>query len=119
MNVITCAECNGTEEFRVRPDRAFECPQGHEITAQDIDLDGMEVWVVDASGTLGYVIHPVVSLEAIAEALDNLEAAEWCHDPAYAARSAFDTALNACLDYVAAYRAGACEVPSDPEESEG
>lgn len=118
MNIITCVECNGTETFRVRPDRAFECPQGHELTARDISLDGMEIWAVNASGTLGYVTHPVVSLEAVREALENLEASEWCPDPEYSARSALDAALNACLDYVAAYRAGVVQCLSDPEELE-
>ncbi|MFC8350932.1 hypothetical protein [Streptomyces sp. NPDC057280] len=118
MNVITCVECNGTETFRVRPDKAFECPQGHEITARDIRLDGMNVWAVDASGTLGYVVHPVFSLEVIAESLDNLEASDWCPDPEYSARSALDTALHACLDYVAAYRAGLVQCLSGPEELE-
>ncbi|MFJ6393968.1 hypothetical protein ACIQJT_41055 [Streptomyces sp. NPDC091972] len=107
MNVITCAFCTSeAATFRVRPDRVFECPQGHEITVRDICLDEMNVWAVDASGTLGYVVSPVFSLEVIAEALEDLANCDsWPH-PEYAARVALDTAFKACVDYVAAYRVG-------------
>lgn len=79
---------------------------GHQLTLQDLDLDGGHVWAVDASGVLGYVVHPSLSLEVIAEAIDDLAASGDCPDPAYAARAAVDKVLGGCLDFVAACRAG-------------
>ncbi|WP_330278390.1 MULTISPECIES: hypothetical protein [unclassified Streptomyces] len=96
MRAIVCGTCvTGTGMLRVLPDRTFECPSGHQLTLQDVDLDGGHVWAVDASGALGYVVHPALSLEVIAEAIDDLAASGGCPDPAYAARAALDKALGA------------------------
>jgi hypothetical protein len=40
------------------------------IERRDIDLDGSQVWAVDAEGVLGYVIDPTVSLADMSEAIE-------------------------------------------------
>ncbi|MFF1594270.1 hypothetical protein ACFVY0_40225 [Streptomyces sp. NPDC058286] len=107
MHAITCGTCaTGTGTLRVLPNRIFECLSGHQLTLQDVDLDGGHVWAVDVSGVLGYVVSPSFSLEVIAEATDDLAASGDCPDPAYAARSALGKALGGCLDFVDACCAG-------------
>ncbi|MFI6881115.1 hypothetical protein ACIBL6_47495 [Streptomyces sp. NPDC050400] len=98
MTVITCASCDGQTTYRVRPDRWFECPAGHELAPRDVVVDGMDEWAVDASGVLGTVVHPSFSLEQIAEAHDVLTAT--------GDRTAFDAAAEACRAFLDAYRVG-------------
>lgn len=102
MNLITCVECQGQETFGVRPDGWFECPAGHELAPQDIQLDSPCIWMAASSGVLGNVVEASYSLEVIAEALNDL--AESGNSP-YAAKETFETAYGAYLDYVTAYRA--------------
>ncbi|MFD4020664.1 hypothetical protein [Streptomyces sindenensis] len=71
MTPINCQQCGGLLPYRIQPDRLFKCHEcGNLLHWRDIDLDGSEVWAVDAEGTLGYVTDPAVSLAEMAEAVE-------------------------------------------------
>ncbi|MFD4483475.1 hypothetical protein ACFWPU_46320 [Streptomyces sp. NPDC058471] len=108
IDLITCCtdECAiaPTPLFAL-PSRTFACVCGHELAPADVvpNLDGGRLWAVDPTGALGWVIDPTLSLEVIAEALDELAESGGSK---YAARAALDKAYAACADYVAAYHVG-------------
>lgn len=56
MTPINCQQCGGLTQFL--------------LDRRDIDLDGSEVWAVDAEGMLGYVTDPAVSLAEMTEAVE-------------------------------------------------
>ncbi|MFE6165819.1 transposase [Streptomyces sp. NPDC056486] len=72
MNTISCPQCGGIMPYRIRPDGLFACIAcGDLLDRRDIDLDGFRVWVVDETGTLGYVSDPIESRERLDEYLDD------------------------------------------------
>ncbi|MGW0705111.1 hypothetical protein ACWD4G_03890 [Streptomyces sp. NPDC002643] len=70
MDSIRCGDCDAP--FGLRPDGLFQCDgkQPHELDPRDIDLDGSDVWAVNAAGTLVIVADPAVTAEWAREALD-------------------------------------------------
>ncbi|MFI1890496.1 hypothetical protein [Streptomyces jumonjinensis] len=65
---INCPQCGGLTAYHAESDKTFACITcDNYIAVRDIDLDGEEVWVVNADRTLGYVIDPIASLQMMAE----------------------------------------------------
>ncbi|MGW5658271.1 hypothetical protein [Streptomyces humi] len=112
MHALTCADCTtgpGTE-FRALADGLFACPAGHLLAPQDVDLDGPQVWAVDASGALGYVTDPAHALEQLGEALADLGEADKVPDLEYGIMCSLRNAVDAFAEYVEAFRVGAAPV---------
>ncbi|UDM05460.1 hypothetical protein [Streptomyces longhuiensis] len=107
MHAIACGTC-ATEPrlLRVLSNGIFECPDGHQLAPQEIDLDGSHVWAVIASGILGCVVDPARAVEALGEAVDDVGSGGKCPDPAYAVRAAFCGGFDAFADVVGVCRAG-------------
>ncbi|MEU9048467.1 MULTISPECIES: hypothetical protein [unclassified Kitasatospora] len=72
--------------------RCLECRR--ELTAEDLELDPGEIWVVSRTGILGFVIDPVESIREMSiatdaylgaegDSLDELEALRSFHDAAF------------------------------------
>ncbi|MCG0069144.1 hypothetical protein L0F81_38790 [Streptomyces tricolor] len=62
MTLITCALC--IEPYYALVTGEFACPCGQVLAVADIELETAQVWVVDASGALGYWVDRVALLVA-------------------------------------------------------
>ncbi|MEW1551516.1 hypothetical protein [Streptomyces tsukubensis] len=93
MNNIFC-QC-GENPYHAESDETFACITcGNSITARDIDLDGEEVWVVNADRTLGYVIDPTTTLQWMAETAGYVvDSPNGSADERWALLGFFDSAL--------------------------
>ncbi|MGO4431027.1 hypothetical protein AB4Z54_72695, partial [Streptomyces sp. MCAF7] len=93
--------------YCIRPDGLFECPEcGDLLDRRDIDLDGMEVWAVNADGALCTVIDPAVSLDLLMQAVEEYLDADQFPNAEYARLSSMESATAALALYINARRAG-------------
>lgn len=77
---IACSECASIASYRANPGAFFECLKCcHEVTSEDLHLEPWEIWTVDRSGILGFVIDPAESLREMSNAIDDYMGAG--HDP--------------------------------------
>ncbi|MFI7142848.1 hypothetical protein ACIBQ5_35655 [Streptomyces massasporeus] len=107
MTPITCPQCGGLSAYCIRPDGLFECPEcGDLLDRRDIDLDGSDVWAVNADGILSIVTDPAASLEALMEAVEEFLTADMCANAEYARLSSINSATEALAAYIDARRAG-------------
>ncbi|WP_158835000.1 hypothetical protein [Streptomyces sp. NRRL S-350] len=95
MLEIACQECASVGSYRATPGVFFRCLEcRRELTTEDLDLDPGEIWVVSATGILGFVIDPVESIREMSiatdaylgaecDSLDELEALRSFHDAAF------------------------------------
>ncbi|MEU6972857.1 hypothetical protein AB0A71_35115 [Kitasatospora aureofaciens] len=70
MIAIPCPGCTSVGSIRATPDMQFRCLEcRHEPIAANLQLDQGEIWVVDASGILGFVFDPAESVREMSAAL--------------------------------------------------
>ncbi|MFK0142454.1 hypothetical protein [Streptomyces murinus] len=97
MTPITCALC--TEPYYAASAGEFVCPCGQVLAGADIELETAQVWVVDPSGALGYVLDLkarliadaaqyglVVRLEDVPEDAAAVDVEAWVEEMAAAGR---------------------------------
>ncbi|WP_412076881.1 hypothetical protein ACLF6K_17350 [Streptomyces xanthophaeus] len=110
MDTIRCDTCGAS--YGLRPDGHFRCDgdKAHARHAQDIDLDGSDVWAVDSAGTLVIVADPAVTAEWARHALEAFfedEPGSWGEG------NSMRSFLEAADDLIDAARAG-LPIPNNP-----